>query len=60
MSKQAFLGAAMLTAIGMVTSLGLYVGGAVRKDLRMQRWGLLAGGLFLAASGLLMWRLAQP
>jgi hypothetical protein len=60
MSKQAFLGAAMLTAIGMVTSLGLYAGGAVRKDPRMQRWGLLAGGLFLAASGLLMWRLAQP
>jgi hypothetical protein len=59
MNKQAFLGAAMLAAVGMVTAVGLYVGGMIQKKPGMQKLGLLLGGLFLGASGLLMWYLSQ-
>lgn len=59
MNKQAFLGAAMLAAVGMVTAIGLYVGGMMQKKPKMQRLGILLGGLFLSASGLLMWYLSQ-
>jgi len=59
MNKQAFLGAAMLSAVGIVTALGLFVAGMQRKSPKMQRAGILLGGLFLGASGLLMWYLTQ-
>lgn len=55
MNKQAFLAAAMLSAVGIVTALGLFAAGWQRKSIKMQRASILVGGLFLSASGLLMW-----
>jgi hypothetical protein len=59
MSKQSFLAAAMLTAAGMILACSLYVVGMMRRDVRWQRAGIVAGGCFLGASGLLMWYLAR-
>lgn len=49
----------MLSAVGMATAVGLYVGGMMQKKPKIQRLGILLGGLFLSASGLLMWYLSQ-
>jgi len=59
MNKQGFLGAAMLSSVGIVTALGLFVAGVKRKSPGMQRAAILVGGLFLSASGLLMWYFSQ-
>lgn len=59
MNKQAFLAAGMLAAVGMIAAAGLFVGGMMKKDVRLQKWGILLGGLFLSASGLLMYWLSK-
>lgn len=59
MNKQAFLAAAMLSAIGMSTAIGLWVAGMQRESWKLRRIAILIGGLFLGVSGLLMWYFAQ-